>query len=325
MSVDTFSKFYEKWIKIIPKNVECQIVWHGGEPTLRGLNFYREVFRVCDGLDTEGKKVVHCMQTNGISITTQWAELFARYKVDVGVSIDGPKDIHDKLRKTKSGGGTFDHAMRGFRILQDYGVTGGIVVVINKYNVACPDRIFQFMKENRVHKIQLSPCLEMGRRDAGFSLEPYMFGEFVCKLYDMWIAEDNPDLSIGFMSDIINHLIGKPHYTCALNDTCRNFMVLDPMGKIMTCDGMGKHRKEMGLVGKIDIDDPCFQKDWKALHDGISEMRRSECGQCEWYDLCHGGCPHHWGGEGSNKTAFCVSNKMIFEHVSRSIEHIYNN
>lgn len=323
MKVETFMSFYEKWLTIIPDSVECEIIWHGGEPTLRGIDFYREILRQSVACTPPTKNVKHCVQTNGTTMNEDWAMLFKEYGVLVGVSMDGPQELHDSLRILRNGKGTFVRAISAYRILERYGVTSGIVVVVNQQNVEHPEKIFQFMKDYGILRLQLSPCMEFGEAKDNYSVTIEKFEYFICRLYDLWIVENNPAISIGFISDVVDHLLGNEHYNCLLSDRCHHFAVLDWTGTIKTCDGMRIRQQSLGKVGQNDINHPQFLESWRVFHENISRNRLEICSSCEWYKICHGGCPYHWPEKGELKTSFCQSHKKIFGHIATSIRSIY--
>lgn len=324
MKVETFINFYRKWVNIIPAKTECEIIWHGGEPTLRGIDFYSQVLNESKLITPPAKIVKHCIQTNGTTMSKEWAFLFKKHEVLVGVSVDGPEELHDSFRVKRNGNGTFRQAIEAHNLLKEYGVPTGIVVVVNACNVSFPEKIFQFMKNHGILKIQLSPCMEFGDSKDTYSITTGQFEYFICRLYDLWVMENDPRISIGFISDIVDHLLGRGHSNCLLSDRCHDFVMLDWTGKIKTCDGMRIRQQAMGHVDLQNIDVSRFKDAWCEFHNQISLNRLETCKCCEWYDICHGGCPYHWPENGILKTSFCESNKRIFRHIATSLKSVYS-
>ncbi len=319
MLPETFIEFYKQWVHAIPENEQCDIIWHGGEPTLRGIKFYEQVFEACFLLTPANKIVSHAMQTNGVSMTPRWANLFRHYGIQVGVSIDGPAALHNSLRVNSLGLGTFDKAMRSYKLLTSLGMSTGVVVVVNKYNVHHPEAIFRFMHVNNIKRLQLSPCLEIGSEPDDYSINGIEFADFICKLYDLLIESDDPDVSIGFIEDIVKFMLGYEHENCMLNDKCHNFAVLDWTGEIKSCDGMRNRQVKIGDLGNGGIASQPFQSKWRDVHEVISKSRLDNCAHCSWYQICHGGCPYHWPDNGPEKTIFCEAHKSIFTHIANSM------
>jgi uncharacterized protein len=322
MSPETFILFYQQWIQQVPDNTSCDIIWHGGEPTLRGINFFEDVFIETSRLTPESKIVSHAMQTNGVTITRRWADFFAQYNIQVGVSIDGPEGFHDAFRITSTGSGTFKKAFSAYRLLREHGVTAGIVVVVNKLNVGHPEKVFDFMLESGIKRLQLSPCLESNADDDSYSITAGAYAKFICRLYDIWIEHDDPEISIGYIEDVVKHLMGLGHDNCMLLDRCRQFAVLDWTGELRTCDGMRNRQLSVGHVENGGVAAKTFPVTWKGIHDNLSQMRTSTCNACEWYPVCHGGCPYHWPDGGEQKTRFCEDNKKIFAHIATSLRDV---
>lgn len=323
MKPQTFIDFYKNWIKTIPSDHPCEVIWHGGEPTLIGRDFYKEVLLETKKLTPKSKKVSHCIQTNGITIDEKWAALFKKYDVMVGVSMDGPKELHDAQRVRDKGQGTYDHAIRGYNILAKSGVTAGIVIVVNSTNVAHPDKIFEFMLENSIKRLQLSPCMELVEDKDPYSITPKQYSKFIMTMFDLWMASGDPEISIGVIGDFIDHMVGNEHYNCMLSDKCHNFAVLDHTGQIKTCDGMGVRQQNYGDID-LDISDVNFKKSWTIHHDKISQARTDNCHSCQWFDICHGGCPYHWPETGPEKTEFCMAHKEMFSYMSNKLAKIYS-
>jgi len=321
MKAETFIDFYRNWIKTVPDGHPCEIIWHGGEPTLIGREFFVEVLRECREITPPEKEVSHCLQTNAVSIDQAWADLFLEHNVLVGVSMDGPKWLHDKQRIREKGQGTFDQAIRGYKILETSGLDVGIVVVVNKSNVNLPREIFAFMQEFGIKRIQLSPCLELVEDKDPYSITPEAYSVFIKQLFETWVASGDPDVSIGVISDFIDHLHSNAHYNCMLSDRCHNFAVLDHTGHVKTCDGMGTRQVDFGDIG-LDPANSSFKEAWKKHHDDISTTRTENCSTCEWVDICHGGCPYHWPDDGVAKTAFCSAHKDMFSYMANRLTEL---
>jgi len=323
MSVEMFMTFYKNWVQTIPDNIESDIIWHGGEPTLRGTDFFEDVLSQSKFFTPSEKKVRHCIQTNGVSINREWVKIFKKHQILVGVSLDGPKEINDQLRIFQNGDGTFTRVMRAYNMLKDEKINVGIVVVVNKYNVKQPNEIFQFLKDHKIKRLQLSPCLECNDPRDNYSISNSDFANFICRLYDLWLNEDDPEISIGFINDIIDSLLGKQCHNCMLSDNCRNFMVLNWNGDIKSCDGMRSRQENIGLVEICQPKKIFLRENWDSKYQIVSQNRTDTCGECQWFEICHGGCPYHWQDDGPAKTGFCEAHKEIFSHIASSIRSIY--
>ncbi|KKS29026.1 MAG: radical SAM domain-containing protein, partial [Parcubacteria group bacterium GW2011_GWC2_42_11] len=223
------------------------------------------------------------------------------------------------MRVTKNGKGTFSKVLDSYNLLCEHSLDIGVVTVVNKLNVTEPDQVFDFALTYGIRKLQLSPCMETFEGSDDFSITPNEFSNFLVRIFDRWFSLDDPTFNVGFIGDIVKHLLGFKQENCMLNDSCHNFAVLDWTGVLKTCDGM---RNKQSIIANTEssITSSGFQRDWETFHKRITNQRKSECNQCEWYGLCYGGCPYHWFEEnGLFKTAFCQSHKVIFTHIANAL------
>lgn len=325
MSISNFENLFLNWVETLPSDGSFEIIWHGGEPLLRGIDFYKRAVDIVSAHSTVNRKISHCLQTNGLLIDKYWAEFFKKNNFNIGLSVDGPRKIHDLYRKSRNGLGSFERIMSNIAVLKDYNISFGQVAVVHNGNVNYPEEIFEFIKKLKVNKLQISPCFEIdnGKRLL-FAINPKQFGEFMCKLYDLWIKEDNPEISIGYLDDIVESFLGYECFNCLLSDRCHNFLVLDWNGDVRPCEYVFGEEiifgniKEMSLIGIVN------SEAHKHFYNSISQRRKEVCGDCEWFEICKGGCPHHWVNFETGKTALCEANKIIFNHIGSSIHSIYS-
>lgn len=307
-----------------PHRKELELVWHGGEPLIRGLDFYSRAVMFAKKTSEPELKIIHCLQTNGTLINKNWAEFFKQNTFKVGVSLDGPEALHNQFRRYKNGNGSFADVMRGIELLASQNVKYGMVTVVSSANIDCPDEIFQLAKDLKVEKLQISPCVEVGKGKAPFTVSPKKFGLFMCRLYDLWIEENNPDLSIGYLEDVVDVLLGRECNNCILGDHCHNFMVFDWNGQLSPCEDLFARHESFGNIKTTSLRSVLDSGARRGFYQRISEQKVKSCGHCEWFEMCKGGCPYQWKSFKSGKTHLCLGNKILFEHVSQSIEKMYS-
>ena len=319
-----FEKFFIEWLELLPEKGDFDIIWHGGEPTLRGIEFYEMVAYLVSSHSTNERKLTNCIQTNGVTITEEWADFIRDNHFNVGLSIDGPKKLHDSYRKTRAGKGSFEDISKAMNIFRNKNISFGVVIVINGGNVLYPKEIFEFMKEQGIKKVQLSPCMEIGKGndESPYSVALNQFASFICKLFDLWVAEGNPKISIGYIDDIVDSILGEEYYNCILSDRCHDFIVLDWNGDILPCETLFNKKVCFGNIIESSLKSIVINN--QGYYKKISEVRMDKCKSCEWFSLCQGGCPYHWPSMGEGKTSFCESNKKIFKHIASSIKDIYS-
>lgn len=325
MSISDFEKFFDSWLKAFPNQEKFEIIWHGGEPMLRGIDFYKEVINVISGRPSMKNKISHCLQTNGLLVNDKWAEFFKKNNFKIGLSIDGPERIHDTYRKSRNNQGTFQRTMKSVEILRNHDIAFGQVVVVHKGNIDHPEEIFSFVKELKVNKLQISPCFELdGGARSSFSVSPVQFGRFICKIFDLWIEEDNPEISIGYLDDIVESFLGYDCFNCLLSDRCHNFLVFDWNGDVRPCETIFNENVIFGNIRDSELGEIINSEMYKNFYSAISKRRKDVCGECEWFEICKGGCPHHWPSFEVGKTSLCEANKVIFNHIGQSIRDIYS-
>ena len=319
MSEETFSCLMNNFSFITNDDEKkvIDLIWHGGEPLLRGYSFYDHVADLSQYVLPKNLEIHQCLQTNGTMIDKRWASLFKKRKILVGVSIDGTQRMHDMFRRGHSRP-SFAESFRGLQILQDADVPNGIVTVVHRGNVSHPDEVFEFLQESGSPHMQLSACFECGSAD-DFSVTPEEYSRFVCRLFDLWIAAGDPDVTIAFIDEIVNFFLGKEVSDCLLGDQCDKFVVLDWDGTIRTCSGLGNcGMLPLGNIHTDSLPNILGNTSGIELYCSIHKQRLSVCSPCEWYGLCHGGCPYHWLA-GQAPSALCLGYRQIFEHIGNTL------
>ena len=318
MTLETFIKVFVSWFSLIPDNVECDFLWHGGEPLLRGKDFFRAVAGYVTLPKFSSKKFSVCIQTNGTLIDQEWIEIFKLGGFKIGISYDGPS--HDLYRKTVAGQPTANLVRKSIELLRLAGIPTGIVSVINKGNVVDPVALIKCVGELGLQKFQISPCIEGGGEDC-FSITGEEFASFVCRLYDILLEESNKGFTVGYIDDILNFLIHGKCFNCLLTDRCKGFVVVDPAGNLKSCESVPFSEVSFGNISEMEISDVLESKDWINRHRELSNKRRRMCGRCEWYKVCHGNCPYYWTND---KSRLCEANKIIYEHITSSLIQQYS-
>src|SRR4030042_2544914 len=162
--------------------------WQGGEPTLMGVGLFRRAVELQKKDGSPGQQVSNTLQTNGVLLDDEWCRFFRENKFLLGISIDGPKEFHDRYRIDHSGKGTFDRVIRGIETCRKHEVQFSALVLLNNNNVEQPDALFEFCIGNDLTYLQFIPCVETDSvtgRVADFSITPKQYGDFLCKLFDL--------------------------------------------------------------------------------------------------------------------------------------------
>ena len=321
---------------------EVTFNWHGGEPLVLGLDFYKKAVEL-ERKYADGKKIFNTLQTNGTLINYDTAEFFRDNNFLIGVSIDGPKDIHDKFRKDKGGFPTFDKVIKGIGILQRCGVQFNTMSTINKASEGRGLETYQFLKHIGSSFMQFMPVVEHVKYPvdaAGRSLKkmrPYIvdpatdgaelarwsvssvgFGKFMCDIFDYWVRNDVGRYFVNlFDATLANHCNVMPG-TCVYAKVCGGNSIIEHNGDIYPCDHFVYPKYRLGNISENSLREMMTSSEQIKFGLDKRGMLPSKCLRCKYEYLCHGECPKHRfnrtenGDTGLN--ALCSGYYMFYDH-----------
>ncbi len=268
--------------------------WQGGEPTLMGHEFFRQVTRLQRKHGPPGSVVANGLQTNGVRMTGDLAAHLARYKFLVGVSLDGPPELHNYYRRTQGNVGSHDLVLRGIDLLRRFGVEFNILTLVNSYNVQHAVEIYRYLRDNRFYFHQYIPCVEFDRhgRPLPYSVAPEEWGSFLCDIFDEWIRADPLRVSIRLFDSILGYLVDGVHNVCHMRDSCCQYFLVEYNGDVYPCDFFAEEGKKLGNI---------MTSSWEAIANSQSYMSfgamkaqvHRACKSCEHAILCAGDCLKH--------------------------------
>jgi uncharacterized protein len=283
---------------------QVTIAWQGGEPTLMGLEFYRKAIELQEKYARPGMVFENTMQTNGTLLDDEWCEFFKENDFLIGISIDGPRHLHDTYRLDKGGGPTFDRVMRGLRLLQKHGVEYNILVAVNRTNAGYPLEVYRFLRdEARTTWIQLIPVVERideeghtiyqkGSRVSKRSVRPEQWGRFLIQIFDEWVRHDVGRIYVQTFEAAVRNWLRMPSSgMCVFEETCGLGLALEHNGDLYACD----HFVEPDyLLGNI-LETPMIElvTSDKQRQFGLDKRDRLPryCRECDVRFACHGECP----------------------------------
>ena len=277
--------------------------WQGGEPTLMGVEFYRKAVALQKRYGRPGAQVANGLQTNGTRITDELAALFAEYRFLIGVSIDGPPELHDHYRPYESGRNSHAEVLRGVERLRAHGVEHNVLTVVNAHTVEHPRTLYRYLKDLGFEYHQYIPCVEY---EPDGTLRPYSidgprWGRFLRELYDEW-AHDPEPASIRHIDALMQHALGGPPAMCSLASSCRQYFVVEHTGDVYPCDFFVSEDMKLG-----NVQTHRFGQMWQSpLFKQFGQLKRmlpDECRQCEYLSWCRGDCPKHRVGGATNPVA----------------------
>ena len=311
---------------------EVTFIWHGGEPMVLGLDFYRKAMEFQQRY-AGGKTIRNTLQTNGTLITREWARFFREHGFLLGVSLDGPQDIHDKFRRDKGGAPTFDKVMHGIELLSAEGVPFNTMSTVN---AACEGRgleVYRFLKGIGSRYLQFMPVVEHVLRGprpwivdpdtpgavlARWSVSDVGFGRFLCDIFDEWVRQDVGACFVNLFDTTLAGWCGVPPGTCAYADTCGDNAILEHNGDLYPCDHFVYPKYRLGNIREHSIAE--LMDSEKMVQFGLAKRTAlpRRCRACEYVQLCHGECPKHRfnrteaGETGLN--ALCAGYRMFYAH-----------
>lgn len=277
-----------------------EFIWHGGEPTILPMAFYEKALYVQARLRRPGQTIRNSLQTNGTRITPAWAGFLKEHRFHVSVSIDGPRDIHDRYRVGVGGQPSFDDALHGIRNLADAGIPSSVLMVIDRaaYDLG-PDAIFEFFLHNGIDNYGLVAAKPTNQPDAAAGtptehyVTPAQMSSFLIRMYDRWLAHGDPAVHIRELDAIRHRVNGKRSPSCTLAGGCLGrFYLVEPDGEIAHCDlFVGDPAYTLGNVRADRFEDAANSDAMHALqrarqHD-LDAMRG-----CPEFSQCNGWCPH---------------------------------
>jgi uncharacterized protein len=291
------------------------LAFQGGEPALAGLDFFSSLVDLEKKYGRKGQLVSNSIQTNGTLLNSAWCKLFREYRFLVGLSLDGPADVHDAYRVNKAGRGTWEAVIEAVRLLQQERVDFNILAVVSQANVRRAADLYRFFRGLGIDCLQFIPLTEF---DSQGQPEPYAitgeeYGLFLCKLFDVWWPERRT-VRIRYFDNIAEALAGQIPATCTMHSSCWSYAVVEHNGDVYPCDFFVERSWKLGNL---------HSDSWPELetrgrrHQFAAKKREPhpECQACEFQAICQSGCPsnrHARRGSFEDLDPLCAGYKMIF-------------
>ncbi|MBC7350394.1 MAG: anaerobic sulfatase maturase [Candidatus Aminicenantes bacterium] len=310
---------------------EINFGWQGGEPTLMGLDFFRQAVYFQQKYGTQ-KSVSNGFQTNGLLMNKDWAQFFRHFKFLVGLSLDGPEHIHDRYRRHSSGQGSWSKVVETAKLLLDSDVPTNALVVVNGYSVRFPEEIYEFLKSLGLTYMQFIPCLEPDPQNPGkptsFSVPADHYGDFLLRLFELWKADfrdGRPATYIREFESLIFAYAGLTPPDCTLHKECGDYVVVEHNGDVYSCDFYVQPEWKLGNVKEkrlVDMLNSATQRKFGKRKSLLPE----ECKKCRWLPYCRGGCPKERGyWPEPEKSLLCQSYQRFFQQASPFFQELVEN
>jgi uncharacterized protein len=295
--------------------------WHGGEPTLLGLDYFRNIVALQRKHRRRNQLITNGIQTNGTLIDEDWSSFFADEGFAVGISIDGPQLIHDRFRVTKDQKASYEQTMRGYRLLQKHLVPTDILCVVNAHNVRFPLQVYRFFKQIDAKYVNFLPMVELeegSERTSNISVSAGAWGNFLCTIFDEWRDQDIGRIKVHIFEEVIRTAFNQEHLQCLFRPTCGNIPVVEHNGDFYSCDHFVNAEHLLGNILRTPLvkllESPIQERFGKAKLKTLPRY----CIECEVRSMCNGECPKNRfmttpNGEGG-LNYLCEGYKHFFTH-----------
>ncbi len=308
------------------------IAWQGGEPTVMGLDFYRRAIAIAEKYRRPGMRFLHTLQTNGTLLDDEWAAFFKEHNFLIGISLDGPRELHDVYRVDKGGQPTFDKVLRGVRLLQKHGVEFNVLTTVNRVNADYPLEVYRFLRDEvKTDWIQLIPVVErinengltlyqQGGTVSDRSVLPDQFGRFLISIYDEWVRHDVGKIFVQTFEAALRNWLGMGSSgMCVFNETCGTGLAIEHNGDLYSCDHFVEPNYFLGNIQQDHLIELVASPPQLRFGQDKRDTLPRYCRECDVRFACHGECPKNRfietpdGEPGLNY--LCPGFKLFFHHV----------
>ena len=341
MSDEILEQFTREYIEAQTMN-QVLFTWHGGEPLLRSIDFYRKALSLQQKY-AGSRRIDNVIQTNGTLLTDEWCEFFAQNHWLVGISIDGPQPYHDHYRLTAAGKPSWKKVMQGIKLLKKHGVEWNAMAVVNAYNVNHPLEFYRFFKENGCQFLQFTPIVERltrhedGRTLASLadkdeislseaSVTPEQWGYFLCAIFDEWVRKDVGKIFVEIFDCTLANWMGISPGICAYSKECGHAGVMEHNGDVYSCDHFVFPEYKLGNIRDHSLIDMLYGEQQQEFSRLKHSSLPRQCKECDMEFACHGECPKNrfmkdkYGDSGLNY--LCPGYYHYYQHVAPYMDYM---
>ncbi len=304
--------------------------WHGGEPTVLGLDYFRKIVALQRKHQSPNQRILNGMQTNGTLLDGDWCRFLAAEGFAVGLSLDGPQEIHDRHRLTRNGKPTFEQTIRGYELLQKHAVYTDILCVVNAHNVRYPREVYRFFKKIEAPYVSFLPMVEAQPHAEGgvspLSVPAEAWGHFLCTIFDEWISQDIGRIKVQIFEEAARTAFGQDHSLCIFRPVCGDIPVVEHNGDFFSCDHFVDDEHRLGNIIETPLVELLESPMQRAFGQAKWKTLPRYCRECEVRDMCNGECPKNRfiktpdGEPGLNY--LCPGYKRFFTHCRPWVEEV---
>lgn len=297
MADDVLEDYIVQHIQASPESA-INFFWHGGEPTILGLDYYQKIVALQRKHQPEGRRITNGIQTNGLLLNDDWCRFFAAAEFAVGLSLDGPPELHDPYRVTKGQRPSHAQVLKGYNLLRKHRVSCDILCVVHDLNVEHPLRVYRHFKELKAQYISFIPLVEMHLQpfrtleDVGpRSVSASSFGEFLCTIFDEWVRHDMGQVMVQIFEEVAMFARGQGHALCIFRRTCGDVPVLEHNGDFYSCDHFVNPQHYIGNIRETPLFEMLNSPEQRTFGQSKQDTLPRYCQECDVLAMCNGGCP----------------------------------
>ncbi len=307
--------------------------WQGGEPTLMGLDFFKRAISLQKKYSPPGMRIENALQTNGTTLDDEWCAFFREHNFLIGISIDGPAQLHNAMRKDRGGADTFEKVITGLNSLKEHQIDFNVLTCVSAENINHPLEVYRFLRDEIEAKfIQFIPIVERANRKGEQrgnavtkrSVTGHKYGDFLIDIFDEWIRQDVGKTFVQIFDVALAKWVGQPGGLCIFDETCGMGMALEHNGDLYSCDHYVEPKHRLGDIGHSRLIELVAQHKQRTFGQDKKTTLPTCCLDCEVRFACNGGCPknrirHTPDGEfGLNY--LCEGYRAFFKHIDPAMQ-----
>lgn len=321
MSIDILEVLTEKFLE---GTKFVRFIWHGGEPTIMGTDFYRKAIEIQKKLKRPSQVIKNSIQTNATLLDNKWIDFIQERNISPGISLDGPRQLHNITRKNANGQGSFDQVVEGMELLRQAKITFRPIAVVNSKTVDCPEEIFWFFY-NLGLSFSVNMCTSFPSDPDDvkkLAISPMQYAKFLARLLELWLDLDDENFRIRPLEDIVRGMFNRRVGLCRYEGICSTYITIDSNGDVYPCDEFLNEEFLLGNLVERSLSEVYSSRKLQNYYSGRADMW-AVCRQCEWFNTCKGGCMREWKGRKSlhnpETEEFCQARKFIFEKTQKTL------
>jgi uncharacterized protein len=349
MSDETLEEYIRQLLES-HQTSEVTIAWQGGEPTLMRLEFFKKAVEIANSYKKPGQNVLHTFQTNGILLDDEWGKFFKKHNFLIGLSVDGPRDIHDAYRVDRGAKGTFDRVMKGWEVLRRHEVDSNILCTVHAANEKHGREVYRFFRDElKAQFMQFIPIVERASTDTidiankgwagkagrdrllytqsgtlvtNRSVNGKQYGQFMIDVFEEWVRNDVASVFVQLFDVTLEAYFGR-HLLCIHASTCGAAPVLEYNGDLYSCDHYVEPKYKLGNIHEKHMLEMIASPEQRKFGADKRDSLTAQCKRCEFLKLCNGGCPKDRfslsrdGEPGHNY--LCPGLELFFSHTHPSM------